>query len=156
MSVYANIKPYSGTVWGLVKDIRDMGSHDPDSPRYINIDGVDPAPQVGWYYDISTDSFAETLPPEVDLPRRTVTSVELWMMKFAASERAKVWALCNGETIPGVAISLENRYRTAAFRDLTLAGEPIPLHAAEVETVIDGLETAGLLASGRADEILER
>lgn len=156
MSIYAELRVYKEIGYGQVRTISDLGSHDPESPAFIDLTGVDPVPQVGWWYEKATETFSETLPPEVTVPRRTLTAAQLWLGSFTSTERAEVWALCAGETVPGVTISLENRYRTAAFRDLTLSGLPIPLHANEAVTVITGLETAGLLDAGRADEILER
>ena len=155
MSIYAELTIYKEIGYGEVRNIVDMGSHDPESPAFIDLTGIDPAPQVGWWYEKATDTFTETLPPEVTVPRRTLTAAELWLGSFTDTERAEVWALCAGEDLPGVTITLENRYRTAAFRDLTLSGLPIPLHADEAVTVISGLESAGLLDPGRADEILE-
>lgn len=155
MANYANVRLLEkGSEWGDVISIIDMGDHDPESPVYVLVDGVSPAPQAGWFYNRRTSTFTDTLP--IERPRRTVQASEFWMQKFTATERAKVWALCNGESVPGVTVSLEDRYRLAAFRDVTLAGEPIPLHNSEVVTIIDALESIGLLTAGRADEILER
>lgn len=159
MAIYAEVKRFDTTQYGQV---RFIDSADPlpigDQKRilFIDLTGVTPVPEVRWYYDSVADTFSETKPAGAVVPRRTLKASELWMKSFTDTERSKVWALCNGETVTGVTVTQPQRYRLASFRDITLAGESIPLHNEETETVIDALESIGLLAVGRADEILER
>jgi hypothetical protein len=136
-----------------------MGSHIPEAAPplyYIDIAGYTPQPVQGedWWYDYDQDLFT-SIDPGVKEPARSISAKELWFRSFTSLERSYVWAICNGETPPGVTINIENRYRIAAFKDLTGNGH-FPLDEPELVIVIDGMESAGIISAGRADEILER
>lgn len=161
MATWAYIERYDAT-WGEVGNVTDMGSHIPEiGPPYylIDITAYNPQPVqgAGWWYNFTSDLFTDVNPgvTKPAPPKPIVDADKLWMQKFTPTERAKVWAACNGESIPGVTISLENRYRLAAFRDFTMTGLSYKLDHPEVVTVVNGLETAGLLSAGRANQILE-
>lgn len=157
MTIYAEVKRFDGTKFGRVRVIGDADPIPIGSQHrilFIDLTDVIPIPEIKWYYDRSTNIFSETLPSGAVVPKETLTAAEFWLGRFTDNERSDVWALCNGETVSGVTITQRIRYRLAAFRDVTLAGEPVPLHAAKVEAVVNGLETAGLLDPGRAAEIL--
>lgn len=161
MSIYAGVqKIYEN--WGQIQFKRDMGTHIPDDVPpfyYINIDGVVPEPGDLEWYDFDTQTFTATDPrPPREQPAyklmHYLSGGELWFNRCTATERAKVWALANGESVPGVTVTLEQRYRLAAFKDWTVSGEAFWSDDPEVVTVINALESIGLLAAGRAAEIL--
>jgi len=157
MSIWAEVHKTDPT-FGIVTAIIDMGNHIPEAAPplfYIDTTGHTPAPQAGWWYDHTLAVFT-SVDPGLPVIAREIVAPELWLEILTSTERAKIWALCNGETVPGVTINLENRYRLAAFRDITLTGLPFPLDHPEVVAVFDGLVSTGLFTQIRVDEILER
>lgn len=153
---YAEIKRFEETSFGQVRFIGQTETLPLGDKRILFVDlaGYDPQPQVGWYFDKGNDVFSEAPPIEAVVPKAKLTAAEFWMETLTFGERARVWGVCNGEAVPGVTITLEQRYRLAAFRDLSLAGELIPLHANETITMVNGMELAGIIDPGRAAEIL--
>ena len=157
MITYAEVTRFDDTEFGQVRFIGTADSlPNPHSTTLIFVDLTDvtPVPQLDWYYDKAADLFSIAKPGGAVVPKVTITYSELWFKRFSDSEAADVWLLLMGKTVSGVTISDTALGRLGRFRDATLAGEPIPLHSNEVETVINGLESAGLLAAGRAAEIL--
>jgi len=157
MIAYAEVKRFEKTEFGQVRTIgtaESLPGGDRRAILFVDIDGINPAPQQGWYYDKSTELFSETKPSGAVIPKPALTAAQFWMARFTPNERAGVWALCNGESVPGVTINQRARYRLAAFKDISVSGDPVKLHAAETRAVVNGLETAGLLGAGRAAEIL--
>lgn len=86
--------------------------------------------------------------------RRYFKARNLWLGRFTPDERATIWALCNGEAVPNITITLKQRYRLASFRDVTLNGA-IRVDHPELIQVVQALESVGVLAPGRAAEILD-
>ena len=163
MAIYAEIHRYSGQSFGRVAQVIDMGSHVPVARPpifYKDIDTYSPKPVQGeeWWYNNDSDLFTNIKPVIVrpPMPASVTRAPDLWFKRLTDQERSYVWAVCNGETPPGVTITLQNRYRLAAFKDITLTGLKFPLDHAEIVAVIDGMEAAGIIGAGRADEILER
>lgn len=154
---YAEVRRFDETQFGKVTYMGDavfVPKFDIYGLFAVSTEGLDPQPVAGWFYDKGTNTFTETKPPGAVVPKETLTAPQFWLKKFDSTERAKVWGVCNGESVPGVTISLTERYRLAAFRDISIGGEPIPLHAAETEAVVNGMESAGIIGAGRAAEIL--
>ena len=160
MTMYARVRRINEIdFWAFVNGVEDVTSAPTDNPPiyYIDITGYTPQPVQGeeWWYDYDGDVFTNT-DPGVYYPPPSISIQDLWFNKFTPLERSYIWAVCNGETPPGVTINIENRYRIAAFKDVTLTINEIWLGNTELVIVVDGMESAGIIATGRADIILER
>jgi hypothetical protein len=162
MAIFAKVRKETD-VWGVVLRQDEFGSHVPQTTLpsvMIDITSYTPQPVSGenWWYNFDTDLFTDTDPviPTYVKPVGSTSAPNLWFARFTTTERAEFWAVCNGETVAGVTITQAQRYRAAAFRDITLTGGSFKLDHTELVAVIDGLESAGLLDAGRADEILDR
>jgi hypothetical protein len=162
MAIYAEVKSYAiGDDWGIVSRVIDYGAHVPEAapPTYfIDIAGYTPQPVDGenWWYDVQGDVFTDTDPIYTKPPDPAPQSdaLDLWFVRFTEEERAKTWAVCANDDPPGVTITLQQRYKIASFRDVTVSGLPFAIDDPEVVSVVNGLETAGVLAAGRAAQIL--
>lgn len=168
MTLYAYVKKYRESNWGRVLSISDgpapgagPGPVGASLENFIVVI-TSGSPEEDWYYDFDTNTFTD-VSPGLEAPRRKVAAKDFWFAHFTALERAKVWALCDGRTdvpkhdnsgpVPDPGIT--NHYRLVSFRDLTINGS-FYLDEPELCTVVDALETIGLLAPGRANAILER
>jgi hypothetical protein len=168
MATYAEVVRYRDSNWGRIEAVmveengRDAGVYNTGVGGGVYVvEIVSGTPSIGDFYDFDTETWTTT-DPNLEYPRRFISAKEFWIENVTADERAKIWALCSGEAnVPKydnsepVSISIENRYRLAAFRDITLSGG-FYLDNSEVITVIDALETIELISPGRADIILER
>ena len=161
MADYAQVKTLENLSIGAVLGVQTAGSPPADGQliTYVEILAQDPAPSVGvgslgWFYDSATDTFLTAVKRSVLSAYLTPSSSVFWFGYFDSTERAKVWAACNGVDLPGVSITDQIRYRLAAWRDVTLSGN-VNLQDAETIAVVNGMESAGIIGSGRAAEILD-
>jgi len=160
MAIFASVRRFKNSEWGVVRRVEDFGSHVPEAAPplfYIDIAGYTPQPVMGedWWYDHNSDLFTQ-VNPNVKEPAQEMRPKFFWLESFTSLERSYIWAVCNGETPPGVTINIENRYRIAAFKEISLSSVAIKLDNEELVAVIDGMEAAGIIGAGRADEILQR
>ena len=128
-----------------------------NNERYIkDITGIDPAPLVGWFYAVDSNTWSET-DIGFEANRRTMTPIEFWNGKFTDAELEDIREVLLDRTPAGVTITPLNRSRLWWLWHLSMtAGAPIGLAVPKVVQVVDGLESSGILAAGRANQILER
>ena len=155
MSIYANIEKISGLAFGVVITIVDLSDHNPEAPNYINIDSVTPTPLVDWFYDIEANLFMETLPIGISIPKGSISPIDFWFGdRITDNELGKIFALMDNDG-GGITLTVIERGRLKAFILFSLSNA-ITLDHPNTEFIFNALETVGVLAPGRATEILEK
>lgn len=118
-----------------------------DYPNAIDVTDIDPRPAPGWLYDGAAFSPPLEVAPEPEAPRaRHVTNLA-FDLRFTEDERIAIKRASLGDTDSAltVAVRLE-RAAKATFTDLD---------DAVTRAGVEGFEVFGLIAPGRASEILD-
>jgi hypothetical protein len=105
----------------------------------VPVDGVTPEPKAGWWYD--GQNFTAPAPPPAPDYGTKISRLAL-KLRMTADERKDIRA------------AAESNADVFDFMDLLSDSTYIDLTRAETVGGVNSLETAGLLGSGRADEIL--
>ena len=105
----------------------------------VSVQGVTPEPKAGWWYD--GQNFSEPAPKPAPDYGTKISRLAL-KLRMTADERKDIRA------------AAESNADVFDFMDLLSDSTYIDLTRAETVGGVNSLETAGLLGSGRADEIL--
>ena len=119
-------------------------------PKYIDLTGITPAPEVGDYYDGS--SFSTELPAAYTASSRYLAAEEFWFGRFTDLERGRIWAMAQ-EDGGGLTLSMPTRGRLKAILAFTISNT-VPLDNKELKAIIEAMESNGVIDPGRAAEIL--
>ncbi len=83
-----------------------------------------------------------------------VSTQKFWFDIVTGNERGRIFAIAD-QDVPGLTLTPVQRGRLKAFLLFTISSGKIEVNAdSETEVVFNALETAGVIASGRAAEIL--
>lgn len=135
-SDYSYAKTFAQIIGGKVYWIGNFDTppqFHPNAGQFIDITSLSPQPKEGYLYDGTNFS-----PPPA--PLKIVTNKEFWA-RFIETEKENLVA------------STDKRVKRLLF-ELQMT-DNFNLNDAKVKTAINGLETLGLIAVGRAVEILK-
>lgn len=112
----------------------------PMLPNWINIDGRNPMPGVGWIYDLGSDTFTAPM-PQTASPVRDITPIA-YLKRFTQAERIAIRAAAASNPAVNDYVQLLN-----AVTDL--------VHLDDPDTVagLNALEAAGIIGAGRSAAI---
>jgi len=141
---------------GIVVNVIDVGSE--GWPEGIDITDMAPRPGIGWQYDADT-GFTAPAPPEPDpapksIPQNRIITNYAFDMRFTLEERVAIEMA--GMDDP--AATLEQRAQAAALRvsqERAKKAQFTDLDDPLVISSVQQMEARGLLAAGRAAEILD-
>ncbi len=167
MTQYAQIRRRWNSGFGNVTAVVESGSRPDDvhKTHYIDLTSASPRPpfpydpgDAEWWYEFATATFSSDpivlTPPSSD-ERQAVRPAAFWY-RFTRDERSKLWAALAGVDLPGVTFAqAKNRWGLKAWLDISLRKPIDPTHP-ETIWAVDAMEAAGILAAGRADQILKR
>jgi len=153
MKIYALLQ--NNIVYNIIE------TDDSGWPEGIDITDLDVRPSIGWTYDEETEEFAvpepadETPPPESDPPpvRRIITNLA-FDLRFTMAERVAIELA----SIDDPAADMETRAQQAALRvsqERSRKASYTDLDDPVTRGGVDYMEQAGLIAPGRALEILD-
>jgi hypothetical protein len=111
-------------------------------PTWIDITETVPAPGIGWSYNGSVF----TAPPINSVTYVSLTLKAFWK-RFTVSEREALQGILATGTQP-------QKNKLNAFRDYLQTGGNVELIDDYIIASVNAMETAGVIGSGRANEIL--
>jgi hypothetical protein len=143
--------------WRLVREVDEYNDEaPPNSNTKVLFVSVDPlVVLVGHYYDVEGETFYATIQGTPTRLQQPKTFIPFWN-SFTTAERRNIGYLTEGTIPAGVTISEDNRIDLLWFIKFTENGDEIPLQSTKVQSVVDSMETVGIIGVGRADVILER
>ena len=156
MKRYAVVEPVALAGWGRVRRIIQADRRPRAGAPYtvVRIDNVTPRPHRGWFYDHAGDAFQEANPGVATVPK-PVTSRQFWYDLVRPPERAKAFAAADGKALSGVVLGTPQvQWRFRSWHMFTMRDEVIRRQDPETVWAVTYMETAGMVATGRATEIL--